>query len=291
MPFAVTISIQFSSAATLVQFAVMDSKKSFLFENWEDIGSLSRSSSLSLASQPTNEKNCLNRQLDAPKREPAQPTDIVFRLNWSLRDELIANLSQHSHILLGKTMQTSDREKMRAKNFELLTVVLELPLQAVDCDPLADAKEVVLDLDEHIRARIVSNLSLNHNLSLLHLELLGDEKRATMLRQNRELTGDLWNLPVRVIEHANRSNDDKIVDNTVVDPTTVDKAANEIDLLRSQVKNMQTLELEMEEIREKMKSLDFYKKDAKLIHEFGDLKTFLETGVGDHRSATFYCRG
>ena len=57
------------------------------------------------------------------------------------------------------------------------------------------------------------------------------------------------------------------------------------------MQDLKAIELEVETMREKLRSLDVYKKNVELTAESGDLKTFLETGVGHFRIEIFYCRG
>ena len=170
----------------------MDRKKqSFLLENREEIGC-----KFGQADQAV-EGRCSDSSV-----EPL--SDLLFCLSWSTRDEIILSLSQHSQILLGKTLRGAERANVKKKTLDLSAVLFDLPLQVSK----GDSNEVTLQLDAATRGRIVSSLSLNHSLALLHADKATSEMKAAMLNQNRKLIDDLWNLPAQVIEGSGQADND-----------------------------------------------------------------------------------
>lgn len=123
-------------------------------------------------------------------------SELVFRLSWSTRDKIIMSLSQHSQMLLGKTLKGPERSNVKKNTLELTAVLFDLPLQTLK----RASCEVILELDAATRGRIINGLSLNHSLALLHADTVTSEMKTIMLKQNRELIDDLWNLPVQAAD-------------------------------------------------------------------------------------------
>lgn len=100
--------------------------------------------------------------------------NIIFQLNWSIRDELIININQHNQLLIGKMISKDNREMILKNNIGLYRVLVNLKLKTNeeiknDTSDKVGSNEIVLDLDWNTRLKvIILIIDLNELLKLLN---------------------------------------------------------------------------------------------------------------------------
>ena len=128
-------------------------------------------------------------------------TELVYKLDWALRDEIILNLNGYSRLLCGKALSGTAKERLAQANADLYQQLINLPLKSDDEISDLRSSEVVLELAFGVKGEIVSALITNQ--SLIKACLKGNEgTRMKMIEKNNSLVATLMKLPVSMSESA-----------------------------------------------------------------------------------------
>ena len=138
--------------------------------------------------------------------ETEQLKSIEFELSWEIRDEIISTISQHTKLLSGLIIDAYARERMRKANGDLVIKLMNLPLKVdgrlrsfESFGRLGGAlNEVVLDLNQETRSRVVDMLMSNHQIALETGSVLS-ECKSQQINQNNHLITELLQLKSRVL--------------------------------------------------------------------------------------------
>lgn len=156
---------------------------------------------------------------------PKDASEIILKLNWDLRDELISNLNRHIAVLkyqdlLGKSMRTS----LFKENNRLIQQLISLPLKVnekwTENKPEVEANDSapnllsgyptydegrssdqtennpVLDLEYSKRDSVILTLMKNHHCAVLFLETLSEQTIEDLIKENNDLMVRLMSLPL-----------------------------------------------------------------------------------------------
>ena len=128
-----------------------------------------------------------------------QQAGLVFKLDWTTRDEIIFNLNRYTALFCGEKIETAGKEKLVYDNTDLYQVLIGLPLKSNASVPVASGQpnKIVLDLDGISRLQIVKTLLANQSL-VVDGESTSEENKSEMVKQNNELVVKLMSLPVSV---------------------------------------------------------------------------------------------
>lgn len=158
--------------------------------------------------------------------------DIVCELTWPTRDYLIYSLNRYSQLLLGKALTVEARNEIAELNFELLSVLLGLPLSTqqdsgeLNSQPPAEnsleSNDVVLDLHWQTRTRLIDSLGTNHTLTVLHGRSVASDAKRSLVEQNTELVSVLLKLPARLVAEKRIAQIDAAID-SAEKPTLFEK--------------------------------------------------------------------
>ena len=158
-------------------------------------------------------------------KSPKDANEIILKLNWDLRDELISNLNRHIAVLkyqdlLGKSMRTS----LFKENNRLIQQLISLPLKVnekwTENKPEVEANDSapnllsgyptydegrssdqtennpVLDLEYSKRDSVILTLMKNHHCAVLFLETLSEQTIEDLIKENNDLMVRLMSLPL-----------------------------------------------------------------------------------------------
>ena len=133
----------------------------------------------------------------------AQLKELEFELAWKTRDEIIANLSEHTKLLSGMAAEPDARETTRNANGDLIVVLLNLPVKAdgrsKSFQSLGQSSEVVFELHSDVRSRIVDTLMTNYNVAALKTDSFSSEFKSNLVDRNSNLICELVKLKSRTI--------------------------------------------------------------------------------------------
>lgn len=183
-------------------------------ENYETFEEVEASSCRSGESKDSTNKNATNENATNPNdhsnhHEAIKPNkvieELVFKLDWPTRDEIIVCLNEYAHLLYGQKAEA--KEKLMNDNAKLYQVLLNLPLQSDQYQSdqyqsganypteSRQSSKVTLDLDSCTRSQIVNALLANHSL-LLHIESIDDEGKEKRFKENTDLICKLAKLQI-----------------------------------------------------------------------------------------------
>lgn len=137
-----------------------------------------------------------------------QSKSIEFELAWETRDEIISTINQHTKVLSGQVIRPEDREAMRVTNGDLVAELMCLPRIVEErlsgfgslCGRPEDGlNEVVLDLNEETRSRIIDTLLSNHRI-VLESECSSNECKSKQIDKNNKLITELLKLTTMVLQ-------------------------------------------------------------------------------------------
>ena len=131
----------------------------------------------------------------------AQLKKLEFELALKTRDEIIANLSEHTKLLSGLTIEPDARETIRKVNARLLARLINLPLKSDDRsrrESPGQSSEVVFELDSYFRCKIVDTLMTNHNVAALD-DSSANELKSKLIVRNNNLICELVKLKSRTV--------------------------------------------------------------------------------------------
>jgi len=135
-----------------------------------------------------------------------KPNDIVYDLEWSIRDDLILNLNHYSSMLLGKQLKTEQKGKLMKNNVNLYETLIKLPVKSnsensniLNKISTNELNQLILELDYKTRSRITEILIENHSLSTL-IDGVSNDIKLNLIKKNNELICELFKLPVRIVD-------------------------------------------------------------------------------------------
>lgn len=149
------------------------------------------------------EEKCDNAQFEAAEflcesgeSSNCDLTELVYKLNWTLRDAIILNLNCYTKQLFGKRLGTAAEERLLQSNADLYQRLISLPLKS---DEEADDRpnEIVLELAFGVRGEILHTLITNQSLSKSSV-IASKEIRMKMIQKNNSLVSTLMKLSVNV---------------------------------------------------------------------------------------------
>lgn len=156
---------------------------------FEEIEYSSSSSSQSSDNQNANQTD----QNDASK----QPTELVYKLDWTTRDEIMISLNRYTRLLYGEKDETETSEKLMYENTDLYQALISLPLKSNAPGGSGRSSKVVLNLDSSVRLQIVSSLIANQSL-IIDGDSASEESKMQLVEKNSKLIARLAALPVSV---------------------------------------------------------------------------------------------
>ena len=148
--------------------------------------------------------NLTEPQLNFAQIKAEQLKGIDLELSWETRDEIIANLSKHSKVLSGLTIDSNAQENMRKANGDLVTKLMCLPLKvdgrlSGSFSRLGGGlNEVVFDLDQEARSRIIDVLMSNHQIAL-EAGSVSNELKSKQIDRNYGMINELLKLKTRIL--------------------------------------------------------------------------------------------
>lgn len=148
-----------------------------------------------------------------------KPNDIVYDLEWSIRDDLILNLNHYSSMLLGKQLKTEQKGKLMKNNVNLYETLIKLPVKSnsensniLNKISTNELNQLILELDYKTRSRITEILIENHSLSTL-IDGVSNDIKLNLIKKNNELICELFKLPVRIVDGNTESSSNGKLDN------------------------------------------------------------------------------
>lgn len=134
--------------------------------------------------------------LDSNQTDEKKPTELVYKLDWTTRDEIILLLNRYTRLLYGEKNETN--EKLMYENIDLYQVLISLSLKS-DSPTESDGRsgKVVLDLSASARLKITSILMANQSL-IVDGDSASEERKMQLAEKNGELVASLSKLPVSV---------------------------------------------------------------------------------------------
>lgn len=155
--------------------------------------------SLSLAQEQDSANVSSTNKNEVDKQ---QTDELIYKLNWTTRDEIILNLNRYTQLLCGKKAETEIKEKLMYDNTDLYQILISLSLKGQSSDNAPDASckssKVVLGLDSDTRLQIVRTLIANQSL-VVDGDSTREANKMNMIKQNNEVIVKLVNLPFSVI--------------------------------------------------------------------------------------------
>ena len=122
-----------------------------------------------------------------------EPKELVLKLNWTLRDRLIANLNMQSKFLNSKLVHIKQKDALLADNQDIVLALCSLPCienKTTICDP----SDPILELEWSLKNRIVTNISKHH--LLLSNDVISNQTKIDLIRENNFLVLSLMGLNV-----------------------------------------------------------------------------------------------
>ena len=140
-------------------------------------------------------------------------TDLVYKLDWAIRDEIILNLNGYTRLLCGKTLGSVAKERLLQANSALYQRLINLPLTSDEKRPNKEPRpsEVALKLAFSVKREIINALIANHSLTKISVTT-SEVTRLRMIKKNNRLVFRLMKLPVSVSQAAaNEEADDQLL--------------------------------------------------------------------------------
>ena len=167
------------------------------FEEIEYSSHLSNSSSssgpFSPPSRPSNQNASSQTDQNGTSK---QPTELVYQLDWTTRDEIIISLNRYTRVIYGEKVETN--EKFMSENIDLYQALISLPLKSSSNAPAGSgSSKVVLDLDSSARLQVVNTLMANQSL-IIDVDSASEESKMQLVELNNKLASSLITLPVCV---------------------------------------------------------------------------------------------
>ena len=136
-------------------------------------------------------------------------TELVYKLDWAVRDEIILNLNGYSRLLCGKAFGGAAKERLLQANASLYQRLINLP---PTCDEQASNEEprlskVALELTFRAKEEIIGTLIANQSLSNV---TANEETKLQMIKKNNWLVSKLMQLSVSVSEGTAEETDDQL---------------------------------------------------------------------------------
>lgn len=146
------------------------------------------------------------------------PTEAVYQLDWSIRDEIIFSLNRYTQLLHRERPEIElAKEEMLYKSLDLYQALITLTPKSksksktntVPSESSGEAKslkqKVFLDLNLNTRFQIFSALYANQAL-VVDGELASEENKLKTVQMNNELVVKLMNLPISTLADESSSN-------------------------------------------------------------------------------------
>lgn len=174
---------------------------------------------------PLNEPENADRQdrnLKRPSNGSYQPNDIRLWMNWTTRDQLMANINQFTAVLSGKLVSDDCKRKMFRRNNNAITTLISLQSSNQATAQIERTKEAspkkrmklghepaksgeqtpVFEISFNLRTKLIDHLNANLKVTILRdeLDLLSEDAKSDLIKQNNNMNHQLLTLPVRVIE-------------------------------------------------------------------------------------------
>ena len=122
-------------------------------------------------------------------------TELVYKLDWALRDAIICNINSYTQLLFAKQLDNAAEVRLAKTNTDLYQQLVNLPLKSDD--EISQSGEVVLELALGVRCEIVNALITNQSLGKADFKK-SEETRMKMIEKNNSLVSVLMKLPVSV---------------------------------------------------------------------------------------------
>ena len=173
---------------------------------------------------PLNERE--NNQNDRNQPVPNgdyRPNGIRLWMNWTTRDQIMANINQFTAVLSGKTIGDDCKRKMFRRNNNAITALIGLQSsnEAMQIDRVQEAspkKRMKLEygaskrlnvqtpgfeISLNLRTKLIDHLNANLNATVLKDELekaFPNESKNDLIKRNNNMNHQLLALPIKVID-------------------------------------------------------------------------------------------
>jgi hypothetical protein len=145
-----------------------------------------------------------------------QSSDIVYELDWSIRDKILSYLNLNSSLLFGNSISEEVKERMMKENIELYTILINLPSKSTKLDKSSDedhvSNKLILNLTFDLRMSIIDSLISNYSLINLLNDSISKSFKMKIINRNKNLIFNLLNMSVKIkdglVNELNSINDE-----------------------------------------------------------------------------------
>ena len=145
----------------------------------------------------SNENNSQENQNSASN----QSNQLNYVLRRQLKDQIINILNQLTALLYGETIDKDNEKNLIKENQNLIQELVNLRLSKEnDLYNHLNQNQLVLDIDDDTRMKIIVNLIKNFNYSISHPNFILDEDKMNLIFENKKRINSLLHWEVRFIK-------------------------------------------------------------------------------------------